>query len=99
MLSQVRNLNFNRESLCERTSELNILNHFLHSIDIDNFPNGLKLRAGIYFVDSIPKTPTGKFVRRKATELAEQLFKVAKESDLDVQQHLLDISEEYRRMI
>lgn len=67
--------------------------------NVENFPNGLKLRAGIYFVDAIPKTPTGKFSRKKVTELAEQHFKMAKQNDPDVQQHLLDISEEYRRMI
>lgn len=68
-------------------------------IFIEKFSSGLRLRAGIYFVDSIPKTPTGKFVRKKVMELAEQFFKVAKEVDPDVQKHLLDIPDEYKRLV
>lgn len=33
-----------------------------------------KLRGGVYFVDEIPLTPSGKFLRRKAKDIAIQLY-------------------------
>lgn len=66
---------------------------------IENFADGLKLRGGVYFVDSIPKTPTGKFVRKQATEIATKLFETAKNTDKDVRQYLLDIPENFRKII
>lgn len=33
-----------------------------------------KLRGGVYFVNSIPKTPSGKLLRRWAKEVANKLY-------------------------
>ena len=66
---------------------------------IENFSNGLRLRGGVHFVDSLPKTHNGKFLRNKITEMAEKMFKVAKENDRDIEKYLSDIPDEYRKLI
>ena len=66
---------------------------------IENFPNGLKLRGGVYFVDSLPKTPSAKFIRKEITDTVKKLFNAAKESDPLIQSYLSDIPDEYRRLI
>ncbi|XP_055298411.1 uncharacterized protein LOC129566474 [Sitodiplosis mosellana] len=40
----------------------------------DNFSDHCKLRGGVYFVDSLPSTVSGKVLRRKVKEIAIQLF-------------------------
>lgn len=35
-----------------------------------------KLRGGVYFIDSMPKGVTGKILRRKAKEIAVNLYKM-----------------------
>lgn len=66
---------------------------------LDNFPNRYKLRAGVYFVDSIPKTHTGKHIRGQATKLATQLFDKLKENDPVIKLFLSDIPEQFRKLI
>lgn len=38
-----------------------------------NFPDHKKLRGGVYFVDSLPLTPSGKVIRRELKRLANEL--------------------------
>lgn len=46
---------------------MNKLNCFLFCID--NFSDQKQLRGGIYFVDFLPMTPSGKIQRRTAKEI------------------------------
>uniref|UniRef100_T1H1B7 AMP-binding enzyme C-terminal domain-containing protein n=1 Tax=Megaselia scalaris TaxID=36166 RepID=T1H1B7_MEGSC len=41
----------------------------------DKMPHYKHLTGGVYFVDSLPRTPSGKILRRKAKEIAELFFK------------------------
>lgn len=41
---------------------------------LDNFDDSHKLRGGVYFVDELPLTPSGKIVRRLARGIAEKKF-------------------------
>lgn len=66
---------------------------------VEKFPEGLQLRGGIYFVDSIPKTHNGKFKRNKIVKMAEEMFKAAIKSDRDIQRYLSDIPNEYKKLI
>lgn len=45
------------------------------TFSLDRFPDNYQCRGGVYFVDEIPKTITGKLLRRKAKEIAIALFK------------------------
>lgn len=40
----------------------------------DNLPETKQLYGGIYFVDCLPMTPSGKVLRRKAKDMAIQLY-------------------------
>lgn len=66
---------------------------------LENFPTGLHLRAGIYFVDSLPKTHSGKFIRKEITEMLKKMFIAAKENDPLIQSYLSDIPDNYKRLI
>uniref|UniRef100_T1GWB0 AMP-dependent synthetase/ligase domain-containing protein n=1 Tax=Megaselia scalaris TaxID=36166 RepID=T1GWB0_MEGSC len=41
----------------------------------DKMPHYKHLTGGVYFVDSLPRTPSGKILRRKAREVAEKMYK------------------------
>lgn len=41
---------------------------------LDNFDDSCKLRGGVYFVDDLPSTPSGKVIRRLAKGIAEKEF-------------------------
>lgn len=43
-----------------------------------HFADHYQLRGGVYFVDSLPTTPSGKLLRRKVTETAIELFNARK---------------------
>ena len=57
------------------------------------------LRGGVYFVDSLPKTPSGKVIRGKVTELATEIFHKAGINDPDIQSYIADIPEYVRKLI
>lgn len=40
----------------------------------DHFDDQFKLRGGIYFVDSLPTTPSGKIVRRLVKNIAVEKY-------------------------
>lgn len=42
---------------------------------IENFVDDMKLRGGVYFVDEIPMTPSGKIQRFSARNIALELSK------------------------
>lgn len=65
----------------------------------ENFPNGLRLRGGVYFVEALPKTPSGKFIRRDITDTVKSMFDATKESDPLLQSYLSDIPDDYKRLI
>lgn len=43
-------------------------------IYLDNFADYKKLRGGVYFVDALPLTPSGKVIRRLVKEIAIKLY-------------------------
>lgn len=88
---QVRNF-------CFTTIQLKQTN-CLRSFQTENFPNGLKLRGGVYFVDSLPKTHSGKFIRKEITHMLKKLFDELKSSDPLIQSYLSDIPDDYKRLI
>lgn len=60
-----------------------------HCCTISTFPiclfighlgDELKLRGGIYFVDALPLTPSGKIIRRKVKEIVVELQSKEKKS-------------------
>lgn len=64
----------------------------------DKFDNYAKLRGGVYFVDSFPRTLTGKVVYRNVKEYATKMFK-ARATDPIIQEFIADIPEEMRNLI
>lgn len=66
--------------------------------ELDKFPNRYKLRGGIYFVDALPKTNSGKPLRPKITAMAAEYFKMAKQND-PIKAFLMDIPEEFQHLI
>lgn len=42
--------------------------------DLDHFSDHYKLRGGVYFVDALPLTPSGKVLRKAVKEMAIELF-------------------------
>lgn len=42
---------------------------------VENLVDSRKLRGGVYFVDSLPTTPSGKVKRRVVRAIAIELFK------------------------
>lgn len=53
-----------------------IFSHFINILD--HFADYYKLRGGVYFVDSLPTTPSGKILRRKVKEMAIALHSARK---------------------
>lgn len=78
--------------------EINLF-YYIRSNKTAKFADNLKLRGGVYFVDSLSKTDTGKFRQKDITKLASELFARAKTTDPDIQSYLLDIPEEFRSII
>lgn len=72
---------------------------FPSHLDVENFPDRYKLRAGVYFVDSIPRTPSGKPLRRVIVESTTEMFKTAMECDAELRSYIEDIPEELRKLI
>lgn len=42
--------------------------------NIEKFSDHCKLRGGVYFVDALETTPSGKVLRRKAREYAIEMY-------------------------
>lgn len=79
---------------------MHYLSHFFHILfGIENFSDPSKLRGGIYFVESLPKTHNGKLIRKGITQLATEMFKATKDTDPDIHFYLSDIPEEFRMFI
>lgn len=74
-------------------------NHPIFLFESDKFPNRSKLRAGIYFVDTLPKTNSGKPMRTKIIAMAAELFTEAKRTDHVVKSFLSDIPAEFQHLI
>lgn len=47
---------------------------------LEHFADHYKLRGGVYFVDSLPTTLSGKVLRRKVKETAIELYKEYKDN-------------------
>lgn len=69
------------------------------SSKLDKFPNRSKLRAGVHFVDALPKTNSGKPMRTKVIEMAAELFAEAKQTDPVVKYFLSDIPADFQHLI
>lgn len=52
---------------------VSLYEHFVHSF-ADHFADYCKLRGGVYFVDSLPTTASGKILRGKAKEIASAFY-------------------------
>lgn len=48
------------------------------SFGIDQFSNYKRLDGGVYFVDDLPMTPSGKVVRSKVKEIAQNGYQAKK---------------------
>lgn len=68
--------------------------HFIHSeshklncietlsfIYLDRFADYKRLRGGVYFVDELPLTPSGKIIRRRVREIAIEMYENEMEPD------------------
>ncbi|XP_031621711.1 4-coumarate--CoA ligase-like 7 [Contarinia nasturtii] len=56
-----------------RTKGSNIIETDIFNLVADHFADYCKLRGGVYFVESLPMTPSGKILRRKVKDLATDL--------------------------
>lgn len=66
---------------------------------LENFPSRLKLRGGVYFVDSLPRTKNGKLRRKEITDIATELFRATMDTDPQIQLHLSEIPSEFRNLV
>lgn len=66
---------------------------------LENFPSRLKLRGGVYFVDALPRTKNGKLLRKEITDVATEMFRAIMDTDADIQLHLAEIPEEFRKLV
>lgn len=63
-----------------RNSNSNITEPEVHAIIASKFTDNKKLRGGIYFVDTLPTTPSGKVIRRVVKNIATNLYKANPEN-------------------
>ncbi|XP_031635434.1 uncharacterized protein LOC116348546 [Contarinia nasturtii] len=82
-----------------RSANSSLIERDFFELVANHFPKRMWLRGGVYFVDSLPKTPSGKVIRRKVAELATELFHLRGINDLDIQSYIADIPEEYHKLI
>lgn len=59
----------------------------------------MKLRGGVYFVDSLPRTKSGKLRRKEITDIATKLFHATMHMDAQIQLHLSEIPSEFRNLV
>lgn len=60
----------------------------------------MELRGGVYFVEQpLPRTKTGKLRRKDITDIATELFRAIMDTDADIQSHLAEIPQEFRKLI
>lgn len=68
----------NRSNQIPRSKLLRAKHHikyiFFIYFYLDHFADYCKLRGGVYFVDELPLTPSGKMLRRKVKEIAIQQY-------------------------
>lgn len=62
-------------ALVVRTKESGVTQLDIHKYAKQHLQHYKWLRGGVYFVDDLPMTPTGKIIRREATKQAIELFK------------------------
>lgn len=58
-----------------RTSNSTINDKHIFNLICEKFSNSKKLRGGIYFIDKMPTTPSGKIARRKVKIQLNELFR------------------------
>lgn len=54
---------------------LTISEEYIQTFVAHRMPHYKHLTGGVYFVETLPKTPSGKIIRRKAMEIAENLYR------------------------
>lgn len=59
-----------------RTENSKVTEEDVAKIIADNYADAKKLRGGVYFVDSLPMTPSGKMKRREVKQIATELYKL-----------------------
>lgn len=65
----------------------------------EKYSSRSRLGGGIHFVDSMPKTNSGKVIRREVMEMASEFFKTARNTDPHIQSYLQEIPEDFRDLI
>lgn len=65
----------------------------------EHFSDRLKLRGGVYFTESLPKTMTGKLRREAVTQMAANMFREAIRSDPNIKSFLDDIPEQAMKLM
>lgn len=58
-----------------RKSDSNITEEKVQKLVASNFTDSRRLRGGVYFVESLPTTPSGKILRREVMKSAMDLYK------------------------
>lgn len=48
---------------------------YIFAFQLGHFADFQKLRGGVYFVDSLPLTPSGKILRREVKRIAIEMHK------------------------
>lgn len=64
-----------------RNADSNITEQEVQEIVANKLADCKKLRGGVYFVDSLPTTPSGKVLRREVKKLAVNLYKIYAEKN------------------
>jgi len=59
-----------------KTTTSDVSEEEIHALMKDKLSDSKQLRGGVYFVESLPLTPSGKVLRRKVKEIALQHYKV-----------------------
>lgn len=74
--------------------------HKMAIVLLDNFSDRLKLRGGIYFVQSLAKTNTGKLRREAITHRAAEMFREAiRCNSSDIRSYLADIPDQFIKIM
>lgn len=62
-----------------KSTNSNVTEADVAKIIADNYADAKKLRGGVYFVESLPMTPSGKIKRREVKKIATELYKKSQE--------------------
>lgn len=64
-----------------RNTSSNLTEHEVHQMIASTFTDNKQLRGGVYFVDSLPTTPSGKVLRREVRNFAAGLYRRTRQNE------------------